>query len=192
MAIERDKSIVATEIVDALSNTVGYGTGKKISDFPSGAPTSNDKILFEQNGEGKSTTIGNAVNTCSLSYEEIMASTDLSGKVASASVLKTLSDNLSGFSVLNSCHKYGEVFNIDNKANYPRGLGCLNFDFFSSESTGTKPFTDGYLLTFIWNNLEDSNNNYLTQVAFEDEGWVIVCRYYARTFWSDWKTVSIS
>lgn len=57
MAIERDKSIVATEIVDALSNTVGYGTGKKISDFPSGAPTSNDKILFEQNGEGKSTTL---------------------------------------------------------------------------------------------------------------------------------------
>lgn len=165
---------------------------KTISQFDAATPTSNDKILFEQNGEGKSTTIGNAVNTCSLTYEEIMESTDLSGKVASASVLKTLSDNLSGFSILKSYHGYGEVFDIDNLSNYPREIGALNFTFFSSESTGAKPFNDGYLLTFIWNNIEGANNNYLTQIAFEDENWAIACRYYARTSWSGWKTVSIS
>lgn len=63
---------------------------KTISQFEAAAPTSNDKILFEQNGEGKSATIGDAVNTCSLTYEEIMASTDLLGKVSSASALKHL------------------------------------------------------------------------------------------------------
>lgn len=61
---------------------------KTISQFDAAMPTSNDKILFEQNGEGKSTTIGNAVNTCSLTLEEFQATTDLTGKVASASVLK--------------------------------------------------------------------------------------------------------
>lgn len=67
---------------------------KKISEFTSATPTASDKILFEQSGAGKNTTIGNAVNTCSLSYEEIMASTDLSGKVASASAVKNVRDLL--------------------------------------------------------------------------------------------------
>ena len=64
---------------------------KTISQFPPGTPTDNDYILFEQNGEGKSTTIGDAVNTCSLSYGEIMATTtDLTNKVASAEALKEI------------------------------------------------------------------------------------------------------
>ena len=65
---------------------------KKISEFVSGTPASDSKILFEQNEKGKSCSIEEAVNTCSLSYEEIMATTDLSGKVASASALKTVFD----------------------------------------------------------------------------------------------------
>ena len=57
-------------------NCVGYADGvKKISDFPSVTPTSSDKILIENGGTGKSTTIVKAVNTCSLTYEEIMATT---------------------------------------------------------------------------------------------------------------------
>ena len=39
---------------------------KAISQFDAAMPTSNDKILFEQNGEGKSCSIGEAVNACSL------------------------------------------------------------------------------------------------------------------------------
>ena len=75
---------------------------KAISQFDAATPTSNDKILFEQNGEGKSTTLANLpistktqtaldtkVNTANvLTYEEIMKTTDLSGKVASASAFK--------------------------------------------------------------------------------------------------------
>lgn len=61
---------------------------KTISQFDSATPASNDKILFEQNGEGKSCSIGEAVNTCSLTLEEIQARTDLTGKVASAGALK--------------------------------------------------------------------------------------------------------
>lgn len=61
---------------------------KKISEFVSAAPSSDSKILFEQNEKGKSCTIGDAVNTCALTYEEIAASTDLSGKIASASAVK--------------------------------------------------------------------------------------------------------
>ena len=66
---------------------------KKISEFVSAVPTSDSKILFEQNEKGKSCTIGDAVNTCSLSYGEIMETPDLMGKVASAGALKTLSDS---------------------------------------------------------------------------------------------------
>ena len=61
---------------------------KKISEFVSGTPASDSKILFEQNGKGKNCSIGEAVNTCSLSYEEIMDTTDLTNKVASASAVK--------------------------------------------------------------------------------------------------------
>ena len=63
---------------------------KKISEFVSGTPASDSKILFEQNGKGKNCSIGEAVNTCSLSYDEIMDTTYLSGKVASAGALKTI------------------------------------------------------------------------------------------------------
>ena len=66
---------------------------KKISEFVSGTPASDSKILFEQNEKGKSCSIEEAVNTCSLSYEEIMATNpvpDLTNKVASASALKQI------------------------------------------------------------------------------------------------------
>lgn len=159
---------------------------KTISQFDAATPASNDKILFEQNGEGKSTTIGNAVNTCSLTYEEIMASTDLSGKVASASVLKTLSYNLSGFSVLKSLHDQSESFNIDDLSNYSRGSGLLNYSAFSYLAVGTKPFVDGHLLTFIWRNLESSEANFLAQIAFEDDQCVIQHRVYSKTGWTSW------
>lgn len=67
---------------------------KKISEFVAGTPTSDSKILFEQNEKGKSATISDAVNTCTLTYEEIMDSAaDLTNKVASASSVKTLGDN---------------------------------------------------------------------------------------------------
>ena len=78
-------------IREAFRNCVGFADGvNKISDFPNVIPASSDKILIEQGGNGKSATIANVVNTCSLSYEEIMASTDLTNKVASASALKGL------------------------------------------------------------------------------------------------------
>ena len=76
-------------IRNAFVNCVGYADGvKKISGFPSVTPTASDKILVENGGTGKSTTIVKAVNTCSLTFEKIMASTNLTGKVASASALK--------------------------------------------------------------------------------------------------------
>ena len=76
---------------------------KTISQFPPGTPTDNDYILFEQNGEGKSATIGDAVNTCTLTYEEIMATTtDLTNKVASAVAVQTLGNNRENWKLLTS------------------------------------------------------------------------------------------
>ena len=76
-------------IREAFRKCVGYADGvNKISDFPSVTPTANDKILVENGGTGKNATIKDAVNTCSLTLEEIMETTDLTGKVASASALK--------------------------------------------------------------------------------------------------------
>ena len=92
-------------IREAFRKCVGYADGvNKISDFPSVTPASSDKILIEQGGAGKSATLeslpiptsvqrelNTKVNyTDSLTYEEIMASTDLTNKVSSAEALKTL------------------------------------------------------------------------------------------------------
>lgn len=85
-------------IRNAFVNCVGYADGvKKISDFPNVTPTANDKILVENGGTGKSATIKDAVNTCSLTLEEIQASTNLIGKVASASALKNVNDRMGAF-----------------------------------------------------------------------------------------------
>lgn len=81
---------------------------KAISQFDAATPTSNDKILFEQNGEGKSTTLASLpistkaqaaldakVNTANvLTLEEIQATTNLTGKVASASSVKDLNEKV--------------------------------------------------------------------------------------------------
>lgn len=49
-------------IRNAFVNCVGYADGvKKISGFPSVIPTSRDKILIEQNGNGKSASIQNLI-----------------------------------------------------------------------------------------------------------------------------------
>lgn len=61
MAITKDGVIYHKDITDALNNTVGYGTGKKISDFPTAIPTENDQLLIEQNGEGKSAKINTLI-----------------------------------------------------------------------------------------------------------------------------------
>lgn len=61
MAITENGVIYYKDITDALSNTVGYGTGKKISDFPTAIPTENDQLLIEQNGEGKSAKINTLI-----------------------------------------------------------------------------------------------------------------------------------
>lgn len=90
-------------IREAFRKCVGFADGvNKISDFPSVTPVLSDKILIEQGGNGKSATLADLpistsvqnkldtkVNyTDSLTYEQIMASTDLTNKVASASAVK--------------------------------------------------------------------------------------------------------
>lgn len=92
-------------IREAFRKCVGYADGvNKISDFPNATPTSSDMILIEQGGEGKSATLADLpiptkvqngldtkINyTDSLTYEQIMATTDLTNKVASAGAVKEL------------------------------------------------------------------------------------------------------
>ena len=98
---------------------------KAISQFDAATPTSNDKILFEQNGEGKSATLAELpiptkvqgkldtkVNTSNvLTLEEIQATTDLAGKVASA---KALHDSLSMFGY----HDAGSSLSFKVPANF--------------------------------------------------------------------------
>ena len=95
-------------IREAFRKCVGFADGvNKISDFPNVTPASSDKILIEQGGEGKNTTLADLpiptkvqssldtkINkTDSLTYEEIMASTppvDLDLAVAKASAVKQI------------------------------------------------------------------------------------------------------
>ena len=111
-------------IREAFRKCVGFADGvNKISDFPSVTPASSDKILIEQGGEGKSapleslpipTSVQSGLNTKvnytdSLTYEEIMATTDLTNKVASASAVKYINSVLST--------KLYYVGNLDSIAN---------------------------------------------------------------------------
>lgn len=100
---------------------------KAISQFDAAIPTSNDKILFEQNGEGKSATLADLpvskktqdalntkVNTANvLTLGEIQqATTDLTGKVASASSVKSLDTNKMTFYTATSDTDYRDGSSI--------------------------------------------------------------------------------
>ncbi len=109
---------------------------KTISQFDAATPASNDKILFEQNGEGKSATIGSAVNTCSLTLEEIEASTNLSGKIASANALL----NSREIKLLGTLTNYNTRYILaENLNNFRLIMGILMFNQYSLATTITMP-----------------------------------------------------
>lgn len=105
---------------------------KTISQFDAATPASNDKILFEQNGEGKSATLAELpistktqtaldtkVNTANvLTLEEIQASTNLTGKIASADSLKTTHNLVSSI----FANGGRQLTSKDNMNNIPEGL----------------------------------------------------------------------
>ena len=116
-------------IRNAFVNCVGYADGvKKISDFPSVTPTASDKLLVENGGTGKSTTIVNAVNTCSLTLEEIQATTDLTGKIASASGMKELSTNVTH---IENAFRMGQTEASNDFSFIPKNIGTGVYIVFS-------------------------------------------------------------
>ena len=164
-------------IRNAFVNCVGYADGvKKISDFPSVTPTANDKILVENGGTGKSTTIVNAVNTCSLTLEEIQATTDLTGKIASAESAKKILKQLNYY-VTSSSRIYNNTsFTISSE--FPNnkvlllvsyigrgninGYGIYLVGFaYSPSNTGETYLISGTdnLITFTWDNGHSVNVN---------------------------------
>ena len=126
-------------IRESFRKCVGFADGvNKISDFPNATPASSDKILIERGGEGKSATLESLpistkvqsaldtkINkTDALSYKEIMASTDLTNKVASASALKELNGSID-----NGYIRLGNGFQI-----------CWGNDLSDATITFTVPF----------------------------------------------------
>lgn len=120
-------------IREAFRGCVGYADGvNKISDFPNVTPTASDKILVENGGTGKSATLANLpistktqtalnekVNTANvLTLEEIQATTDLTGKVASASSLKTTYNLISSIFV----NRGKQLTSKDNMNNITEGV----------------------------------------------------------------------
>lgn len=99
---------------------------KTISQFDAATPASNDKILFEQNGEGKSTTLADlpvstktqtALNTKLdtanvLTPEEFMAATTFTGKVADASITKDLNNNKYNFYTADSAEDLRDMSGV--------------------------------------------------------------------------------
>ncbi len=139
-------------IRNAFVNCVGYADGvKKISDFPNVTPTASDKLLIENGGTGKSTTIVNAVNTCSLTLEEIMATTNLTGKVASAksaqdinSYLKKVSRKVFRGSSSGTTATFAEGFSIDH-------LGIFSWHDKTNNKGGVIIVVCAYFLTVLSN-----------------------------------------
>lgn len=150
-------------------------------------------VVYAVNYGGKITEslLDTKVNyTDALTYDQIMASTDLTNKVANASVLKSLSDNLNRFSILKANYGNNKKWDMDNLNSYPKGEGILSYEVFNTTVTGTKPFTDGHLLTFIWRNITGGVSNYLTQIAVEDDLNAMKIRSY-KSSWGAWQIISI-
>lgn len=158
---------------------------KTISQFDAAVPTDNDYILFEQNGEGKHTTIGGAVNTCSLSYEEIMATNpepDLTGKVASASALKTEIGRL-GFTIKRVEGISGSWLPKDFVKDFGDGI------FLSSTSATNDgfPYTYSTIITIVY-----SRGSRGLQICSYYQGAIQYRANTTENSWTAWRTVTLS
>ncbi len=147
---------------------------KTISQFSSGTPTNDDYILFEQNGEGRSTKFSDF----NLSYEEIMASTDLSGKVASASALKAEIERL-----------YLPIKRIEGISDswLPKDFGDGIFLSSTSSTNDGFPYTYSTIITIVY-----SRGSRGLQICSYYQGTI---QYRANTTengWSAWRTFTLS
>ena len=151
---------------------------KKISEFVSAVPSSDSRILFEQNEKGKSCTIGDVVNTCSLSYEEIMATTDLSGKVASASALKAEIQRL-----------YVPIKRIEGISGswLPKDFGDGIFLSSTSSTNDGFPYTYSSIITIVY-----SSGSRGFQICSLYQGAIQYRANNTENRWTAWKTVTLS
>ena len=135
MAISQDGVIYHKDITDALSKTVGYGTGKKISDFPSGTPTENDRILIEQGGAGKSSTIENLGKTIGINMDLLWTNNSPQSEFTEQTVSLNLSKyKLIVISVL--VRDEIKVFNFSKIGNTLQIDASINVHYGGSEPEG--------------------------------------------------------
>ena len=145
-------------IRNAFVNCVGFADGvKKISDFPSITPASSDKILIEQGGEGKSATLADLpiptsvqreLNTKvnysdSLSYEEIMATTDLTNKVASAVAVQTIGKNRENWKPFATIAGEARIPEFESKYQSATNYKLFNIEIKSGNEYGAIMFKHG-------------------------------------------------
>lgn len=108
---------------------------------------------------------------------------------AKASEFIQLNSNLSNILCGNGVKglQRGSDFNMDTHHSVSNGYGEneIAFDVFLGETKGTKPFSDGFLITMIWRPI-GRTSPILHQVAFEDTNATTKHRAYYNGAWSSW------
>ena len=61
--------------------------------------------------------------------------------------------------------------------------------YFDSSTSGTKPFNDGHVDTYVWRN-NGGSADYIAQIAYEDAGYDMWMRSY-NTSWSEWRKIVV-
>lgn len=82
-----------------------------------------------------------------------------------------------------------QITNLDDVSNYPSGEHKVYHGYFASSASGTKPFGDGNVDTYVWRN-NGGSSDYITQIAYEDAGYDLRMRTY-HTSWSEWGKIVI-
>lgn len=79
---------------------------------------------------------------------------------------------------------------VDAKSSYPSGERKFHQGYYDGNSTGTKPFPDGFIDTHIWRN-NNASNDYISQIGYED-GYPtkMAMRALNGTEWSEWRELA--
>ena len=136
-----------------------------------------------------SDTVTNKIDYAELA-KQIITEYNAQTLAGAAQSVKAALDALNSKSFIDSQEINGD---IDDQSTYPTGTFLIHFAIAKTEASGTKPLTDGFLVTFIYrNNPSTPTSSYMTQVFIEDNLPIVYIRGFNKGTWSNWKLLQSS
>ena len=162
-------------IFEKMAKAYVHRTGTSLSDA---------KVPVVQEDGGKPYFNLSSIGSADLS--KLSGANALDGTIAEA--ISGLRSNLTSL-FGNGIPEIAFISDLNNLAEYPRGERRMAIQYFGSSSANT-PFPDGFLVSFIWRNIEGGITNIIKQFALEEIGSTMKHRFiYYSSDWSEWTTL---